>query len=144
MHRSLKEATANPPKSNIKEQQEAFDRFIEEYNFERPHEALGQKTPASVYTPSLRTHPARMPKVEYHGDVIVRQVRHNGTIKWQGELVYVSEALVGEPVALKQKEDYLWEVRFSSYRLGILNELIGKIIPLPIKQGEEVLPMCPV
>jgi len=144
MHRSLKEATAKPPQGDIREQQKAFDQFVQEYNFERPHEALGQKTPASSYQPSLRPYPAKIPKVEYHGDVIVRQVRHNGEIRWNGELIYISEALAGEPVALKQKEEHLWEIRFSSYPLGVLNELTGGITPLPIKQGEEVLPMCPV
>ncbi len=144
MHRSLKEATARPPKRDIKEQQEVFDEFVQDYNLERPHEALGQKTPASFYHLSMRPYPTEVPKVEYHGDVIVRQVRHNGEIRWRGELVYLSEALAGEAVALKQQEGHLWEIRFSSYSLGLLNELTSRIIPLPIKQGEEVLPMCPV
>ena len=142
MHRSLKEATANPPKMDIKKQQKAFDEFVTEFDIERPHEAIDMKTPASIYYPSLRPYPARVPKVVYANDVTVRQVRQNGDIKWKGKLVYVSEALAGEPVALKQKEKHLWEIRFSVYPLGILNELTGKIMPLPIKQGSEVLPMC--
>ena len=144
MHRSLKEATATPPKRDIKEQQEVFDEFVLEHNLEYPHESLEQKTPASFYHPSMRPYPTKVPKVEYHGDVIVRQVRHNGEIRWNGELLYISEALAGEPVALKQQEEHLWEIRFSSYSLGLLNELTGRITPLPIKQGEEVLPMCSV
>ena len=92
----------------------------------------------------MRPYPTELPKVGYHGDIIVRQVRHNGEIRWKGELVYFSEALTGETVALKQKEEHLWEIRYSSYSLGILNELTGRITPLPIKQGREVLPMCPV
>lgn len=144
MHRSLTEATAKPPRGDIKEQQKAFDQFVEEYNFERPHEALGQKTPALCYKPSLRPYPVKMPVIEYYGDVVVRQVRHNGTIKWRGELVYVSEALAGKPVALKQRAEHVWEIRYSYLTMSVLDELTGKIIPLPRKQGEEVLPMCPV
>jgi len=144
MHRSLKEATAKPPRSDIEEQQKAFDEFALEYNLERPHEALGQETPASFYRPSLRPYPVRVPKVEYHGDVIVRQVRHNGEIRWKGELVYLSQALAGELVALKQKGEHLWEIRFSFHPLGVLNELTGKVMPLLSKQRREVLPMCPV
>ena len=138
MHRSLKEATASPPRGNIGEQQEVFDQFVEEHNSERPHEALGQRTPASFYRPSLRPYPAKVPEVEYHGNVVARQVRHNGEIKWRGELVYVCEALAGEPVALKQKEEHLWEISFSSYVLGVLNESTGKIAGLPTKLGGEV------
>lgn len=85
MHRSLKEATARPPKGDRKEQQKAFDEFPQEHNTGRPHEALGQKTPASFYRPSMRPYPTKVPKVEYHGDIIVRQVRHNGEIRWRGE-----------------------------------------------------------
>jgi len=144
MHRSLKEATANPPKGDLEEQQKAFGEFASEYNCERPHEALGMKTPASLYQPSLRPYPARVPEIAYHGDFIVRHVRHNGEIRWNGEFIYVSEALVGEPVALKQKDEHLWEIRFSSYPLGILNELTMKITPILSKEGREVLPMCPV
>ena len=144
MHRSLKEATANPPRANIMEQQKSFDEFVFEYNYERPHEALDMKTPAALYHPSLRPYPARVPEVEYHGDVIVRQVRHNGEMRWKGEFVYVSEALAGEPVALKRNGEHRWGIRFSSCVLGVLDELTGKITSLPGKQGEKVLPMCPV
>lgn len=144
LHRSLKEATADPPRSDIKEQQRLFDQFVKEYNFERPHEALGQKRPASFYQPSLRPYPVKVPEVEYHSNVIVRRVRHNGEIRWKGEIIYLSEALAGEPVALKQREEHLWEIRYSFHPLGVLNELTGRIVPLPSKQGREVLPMCPV
>ncbi len=143
MHRSLKEATASPPRDNMLMQQRAFDEFVQEYDFERPHEALGQRTPATFYQPSERAYPAKIPEVRYDGDVMVRRVRHNGEIKWRGELVYISEALAGELVALKQKEEHLWEIIFSFYPLCILNELTGKIVPL-LSRGRKVLPKCPV
>jgi len=118
-------------------------RLSQEYDFERPHEALGQRTPATFCQPSERAYPAKIPEVRYDGDVMVRRVRHNGEIRWRGELVYISEALAGELVALKQKEEHLWEIRFSFYPLGILNELTGKIAPL-LSRGRKVLPKCPV
>jgi len=52
MHRTLKQATAQPPAANMRAQQQAFDRFRQEYNWERPHEALQMKTPAEFYTAS--------------------------------------------------------------------------------------------
>lgn len=129
MHRTLKESTANPPRGSLRDQQKAFNEFVHEFNFQRPHEALGQKPPASVYEPSHRPYPVRTPKVEYGDDVIVRRVRHSGEMKWKGGFIYVSEALAGEPVALKQKDEHLWEIRFSSHSLGALNEITGKITP---------------
>ena len=136
MHRSLKEATANPPMKNLKEQQKAFDAFRIEFNEERPHEALGMQTPASNYKPSLRAYPARLPKVVYPLRYLVRQVRQNGEIKWKGEKVYISQALPGEPVALKQVAAYQWRVYFSTYLLGTLDELDMKIKPCDLLQGE--------
>ena len=144
MHRSLKEETANPPKANMEEQQEAFDYFTEEYNTERPHEALGMEVPASLYVPSRRIFPKKLPDVEYEARFTVRQVRSNGCIKWKGGFVYISEALVGEPVGLKQINDSEWVVRFSFYPLGILDERIGKVAPLVNPCKRKVSPRCPV
>ena len=78
MHRSLKEATAKPPKREIKQQQQALDECVLEYNDERPHEAVDMKPPASRYRRSLRRYPASLPESEYQGDFVVRRVRHNG------------------------------------------------------------------
>src|SRR3990172_3308627 len=64
-HKTLKEGTARPPASSPKAQQGKFDRFVREYNEERPHEALGQETPASAYRPSFRPYPRRIPELEY-------------------------------------------------------------------------------
>ena len=128
MHRTLKEATATPPEMNIHKQQEAFNRFMVEYNEERPHEALGQRPPATIYRPSPRPYPAKLPEVEYDQTVTVRHVRTNGCIKWNGRLFFLSETLTGEYVALKQTDEHLWEVYFSFHPLGLLNEKKGKII----------------
>ena len=53
-HRVLKQATARPPASNMLQQQDKFDSFMQEYNFERPHEGIQIKKPASLYEPSTR------------------------------------------------------------------------------------------
>jgi putative transposase len=135
MHRSLKAATASPPKRDLREQQKAFDAFQFEFNNERPHEALAMQTPDSHYKPSLRPYPARLPTINYPDNCLVRQVRHNGEIKWKGEKVYVSQALVGEPIALKMVADHQWQVYFSTYLLGILDELDMKIKPCTLLQG---------
>jgi putative transposase len=143
MHRTLKEATVDPPRSNMLEQQRLFDQFIREYNFERPNEAIEQKTPASVYEPSPKTYPAKIPDIEYSGDTIVRQVKNKGEISWKGNLIYISEALAHEPVALTQIGERLWEIRFSFLPLGFLDESVGKVAPL-VKNKVKVLPMYPV
>lgn len=136
MHRSLKEATAQPPKANLVKQQAAFDHFRYEFDYERPHEALGQAVPAAYYHPSRRLLPHKLPEVEYAGCYTVREVRSNGEIRWKGGKIYVCEALAGEPVGLMQVGNDEWEVKFSFHSLGILDEKTNKIKPLI--RGREV------
>ena len=136
MHRSLKQATAKPPKANMLLQQEAFGAFVEEYNQEQPHEALNMLTPASIYIPSLVHFPQLLPKIKYnHGD-IVKTVKYNGQIRWNNRFIYVSEALAREPLALRQIDDTLWEVRFSSILLGFIDTLTYTLTRFQITSRE--------
>ncbi len=128
-HRTLKESAISPPRNNLAEQQRAFKRFTKEYNYQRPHEALGQKTPGSVYQRSPREYPGKVASVEYDSDVSVRQVRHSGEVKWNGKRIYVSEALAGETIGLKQMDNHYWEIYFSFLPLGILDERDMRITP---------------
>jgi len=130
MHRALKETTAIPPRSTMRAQQKAFDDFTYEYDFERPHEALGQKTPATVYQKSNRSYPHRLPQITYHSDAVLRKVNRNGEIKWKRESIYISKSLIGEYVALRQKEEHLWELWFMHYPLGIANVMTRKVLPM--------------
>jgi putative transposase len=130
MHRSLKESVCQPPKSCLSRQQRAFDHFKTEFNEERPHEALNMKTPASLYKASNRQFPAQLPPVEYDSWMAVRRVLPSGGIKWRNNYIYVSQALAGEPVGLKQISETTWELWFSSYLLGIIDVIKGKVLPM--------------
>src|SRR5262249_1175098 len=70
MHRTLKAETTRPPASTFEAQQKLFDRFRHQFNNERPHEALGQKRPATVYVPSPRPYPETLPPIEYPGHLL--------------------------------------------------------------------------
>jgi len=121
MHLTLKQETALPPRSSEVEQQSAFDGFRQEYNEVRPHEALGQRTPASVYVPSPRPYPETLPEMAYPTSFAVRAVRTAGEIKWRNELVFVSEALVGELVGIEDVDEGIWRVHFGPRVLGLLD-----------------------
>ena len=79
-----------------------FDTFRRHYNEERPHEALGQRPPHEVYTPSQREMPDRIGEPWYDADHQVRRVRSSGEILVKGERVFVTEALIGEPVGIAE------------------------------------------
>jgi transposase InsO family protein len=131
MHRTLKEAVANPPRSNLRTQQQSFDAFRQEYNQERPHEALGQKPPASVYQPANRDFPERLREPEYPDEWLVRAVRQNGEIKWKGKKIYLNPALSGQPVGLEPVDDGVWRLHFMTVELGQFNERDGKVQSTP-------------
>jgi len=122
MHKTLKAETARPPAGNLCAQQVRFNRFRREYNEERPHEALGQETPGSVYEPSARQCPRKLPELEYPRHLETRYVSENGGIRWKKCWVNVTTVLAHEWVGLEEVGDGLWDVYFSRLRLGRLDE----------------------
>ncbi len=129
MHRTLKEAAIAPPRDTLKQQQRVFDRFLRQFNNERPHEALRQRTPAAVHKHSPREYPEMTPKVEYDSSTVIRLIHPNGCMKWQGSEIYVSANLAGEPIGLRRISECEWELRFSFHPLGLFDEGNGKIKP---------------
>ncbi len=126
MHRTLKEETVIPPAADKQEQQARFDAFRHDFNHNRPHEALDQQVPAAFYQPSPRTMPDQVPQPWYDADHAVRRVRSNGEIKWQGNMIFVSEALAGEPIGIRPIEDGHWLVRFADISLGMIDRTTRK------------------
>jgi putative transposase len=135
-HLTLLEAM-RPPARDRAAQNRRFAAFLRDYNEERPHEALGQRTPASVYQPSPRPLPRRLPEPAYPTEAAVRRVRSNGTIKWQGDLVFISEALIGEAVAVEETEAGTWQVRFFDVPLGSIDRGKTKLRRLAAPGGGE-------
>ncbi len=130
LHRTLKEATASPPRANLRAQQRAFDTFRQEYNQERPHEALGQQPPASLYQSSPREYPERLPQQRGYPELWEkRRVRKGGQIKWKGQDVRLSQALWGQEIGLKPTGEGLWAVYFEDLELGLFDERKGRITP---------------
>ncbi len=127
MHRDLAQETARPPAADAKAQQERFNDFRRVRNEQRPHEALGQKTPAELYRPSLRPYPQQMAEPCYPGHYEVRYVRPGGEIKFRGRYMFLTEALHGERVGLEEFDDGRWSVYFADVLLGRFDEREFKV-----------------
>lgn len=127
MHKTLKQDTAKPPRATFVAQQKAFVRFRQIYNHERPHEALNDKTPADIYKPSNRSYPKKLSEMEYPTQMKVRRVRSTGEFKWKGELIYLSEALIGELIGLEQISDRYWQINFGHVNLAVVDDWAGKL-----------------
>src|SRR5262249_51656178 len=118
------------PSSNMRAQQRAFDRFLVEYNEERPHEALGMQAPAKIYRPSPRPYPTRLEGPSYAPSDEVRLVDDNGCIKWHGDPIFLTTVLAGELVGLEEIGDTCWLVRFGRQPIGFISGREAKLRPL--------------
>lgn len=121
MHSTLKAETAKPPRISFRAQQRAFDSFRQEYNHVRPHEGIGQATPASLYRPSARPYPARLPQPQYPAHFRIERVYPNGVISTMSTQWYLSNCLAGELVGLEEVDDDRWKVYFGPIELGVLD-----------------------
>jgi hypothetical protein len=84
----------------IGREQEAFDLWRQQYNHERPHEALGMLTPAEIYQNSERLWIGTPDDIDY-GAMDKRKVAvGTGCIRYGGELIQISTALSGWSVGL--------------------------------------------
>jgi transposase InsO family protein len=120
MHRVLKAETTRPPSSNPAAQQRRINRWRAIYNHVRPHEGLKQRSPARIYRPQRSA--VRTTQLRYPRRWLVRRVRSNGQIRWQGRKRFLGEALVGYPVGLRKCGAGKWAVHFTKLLMGELWE----------------------
>ena len=118
MHLTLQQETMAEMAANRRAQQRRFDQFRQEYNEQRPHEALGMRTPASCYTASPRPYPGRIPEPEYDSWMLVRRVYVRGQFSWKHEGVFLSETLIGERIGLRPLDDRWYIIYFAKFPLA--------------------------
>lgn len=122
MHRTLKRQAVKPVQRTCAAQQRSFDAFRAEFNTLRPHEALGQDTPASRYSASPRPYAQRLPPLEYPGHFVVKKITTGGTFRFQHQLLYIANSLVDHCIGLEETDDGVWAIYFNTVLLGTLDE----------------------
>jgi transposase InsO family protein len=138
-HLTLKEAML-PPESSQEAQQRRFDLYRKDYNHDRPHEALGQKPPGQFYQPSPRSMPSGRPEPDYPAEATIRKVRSTGEIKWRGQMIYISNVIAGEAVALTEIDDNLWKLQFYNRPLGVIDPTTLKLTRLKLQPAKGGVP----
>lgn len=118
MHKTLKAEVE--PQATMPEQQRAFDRFRHVYNDERPHEALGQKTPASRYDRSRRAMPSEPRSPEYPDSMKTRRLNEKGQLRFGGSKTHITRLLAGEPIGLDPIDEETWEIFYGPVAIGEL------------------------
>jgi transposase InsO family protein len=136
MHRTLKAETTRPPAATLRGQQWKFDRFQQEYNVDRPHEALDDQPPAAHWVPSPRSYPGRLAAPEYPKHFELRRVSNSGEFKLGRKHRFLSQALGGEWVGLEALDDGVWNVIYYNTLLGRLNEHTDKITGASFRSEE--------
>ena len=140
IHLTLKKEATKPAAGNFLQQQARFDKFIEVFNNERPHEALDMKCPAEVYQPSPRPYTG-LPDIDYplHDKTIV--VTRCGRICLGKKKINFSQVFAGQAVGIKEVHDDIWLVSFMDYDLGYFDLETRVLEPLENPFGPKVLPM---
>lgn len=118
MHRDIRFELQDSAASDLVSQQAALELWRRNFNEQRPHEALGMRTPGEVYTPSNRKYEGTPEDIEYPNEMISRRVISGGYIKVDGRRIFISEALQGWSVGLKYNQDTLFDVYYAKLRLG--------------------------
>ena len=121
MHKDLKADATIPPAGNRSAQQKRFNSFRTDFNQIRPHEALGQKPPASAYQPSSRSFPSKLSTPDYPAHFEVRKVSTNGGIRWHSVWINVSHLLGADYIGLEEIDHDIWAVYFGPVSLGWLH-----------------------
>ena len=120
MHLTLKQQTTRPAGANFLQQQAKFDAFLEEFNNERPHQALAMKCPSEVYVPSPRPYQGLAePHYPFHDRTVV--VTSCGRICLHRKKINLSKSLAGQAVGIREVENGIWLVSFMSYDLGYID-----------------------
>ena len=140
MHLTLKKETARPPQTNSLQQQARFDEFINEFNTERPHEALNMKFPQEIYRPSGRIYRG-LPEVDYpfhDKDVLVTAC---GRICMYRKKINISKVMAGQRLGIKEVDDGIWLVSFMHHDLGYIDLEQKTLQTIDNPFGTRVLPM---
>ena len=140
MHLTLKTETTRPPGINSLQQQARFDAFRQEFNTERPHEALAMKCPAEIYSTANRRYDG-LPEIAYpfhDRDILVTAC---GRICMHRKKINISTVLAGQRIGIKEVDDGIWVVSFMRYDLGYIDLEQRTLQPLDNPFGPRLSPM---
>ena len=142
MHLTLKREATKPAAANLFQQQARFDEFVQQFNHERPHQALAMRTPAEIYAASPRPYRG-LPPVSYPWHDWTATVTHCGRICRHNRKINLSQVFAGQLVGVRQETDRIWLVSFMHYDLGYFDDETCRLEPIQNPFGPNLLPMSP-
>jgi putative transposase len=123
--------------------QEKFDRFIEYYNDERPHQALNGRVPSQLYRPSTRPYTG-LGELEYPMHDRIITVTQCGRICIGRRKINLSHVFAGQKIDIREVSEKIWLVTFMHYDLGFFDEEADRVECAENPFGAKVSTMSPV
>ena len=121
-HRTLKEELLrHRTMLNLCDAQQAFDDWQYEYNYERPHSALGLDVPAKHYKVSSRPFLQKPPEPDYPDGARLRRVNYKGYVSICRHRYYLSEAFAGTYLQLTDSGENSVDLHYGSFRVASIN-----------------------
>ena len=120
MHQIYQAEVAAAPGQTPRAHQRRSDRWRQTYNYVRPHQTLGARTPAQCYHPSPRLFPKELPAWNYPATWLQRRVAPEGGLFWHGRYRFIGRAFGGEIIGLKTVQPGIWKIFLGQNLLGLL------------------------
>ncbi len=128
IHLNVQNEVVPKAEADLLLEQEHLENWRKDYNVRRPHEALENKTPSEVYRPSERAYKRELPEFAYPTADTVIGVNRTGHTNFLGTSFFISEALAGQLLAVKEQEDDSWTLSFMDLELGVIDTHEGIFI----------------
>ena len=128
-HRDIKRELQQKPARELREEQKRFDMWRYEFNYERPHEALGDDTPAQHFKASPRKYLGDNIEFEYPSDFEMRKISHVGEFNWKGKAVGFAKSLAGEYIGIEDCGGPDLKVWFYDFCLASLHRKGEYLVP---------------
>ena len=143
MHLTLKKEATKPAAATSCSSRPASITFIQDFNHERPHQALNMRLPAELYYP-LTTVLQGLPELDYPFHDRTITVTRCGRICMGPLKINLSQAFAGQKIGVKQVEEKIWLVSFMRYDLGFFDHETCRIESAENPFAAKLLPMSPV
>ena len=119
-HRTMKAEALRTTPANLEHARRLLEDWRWRYNEIRPHEALGQKPPASIYQPSNRKYTQPQEFVYDEGARMVK-VNNWGYLRFGPIQVYLSETMKDTYLEIKSGDGDSFRVIYRNYQIAVVD-----------------------
>lgn len=138
LHKDIAKEIAATVQADWRAQQAALDVWREEFNHQRPHEALHGRSPADLYRKSPRAYPLEPLLLDYETGFFPRKVSSKGTLRWNNKRVFISTALAGWDLGLRVAANEQLEVWLNYLFIGTIDLQTNRFGSAPSRSAKAV------